>query len=487
MIDFGLSSPPATLYIDGEWVAAKSGETFDVLNPATGELLGRASNGNAVDAQRAVDAATAAFGPWSARTAYDRAAFLDQAYRLMMDRQEEFAQLMTQEQGKPLRMARNEVKYAADFLSWYAEEAKRVYGSTIPSSRVDHRFMVVRQPLGVVAAITPWNYPVSMLTRKIGPAIAAGCTVVLKPAEQTPFCATAVIDLFHELGLPAGVVNLVTTDDPAPVADTMLEAPSVRKLTFTGSTEIGKLLNAKAAKTVKRVSLELGGHAPFIVFADADATLAAKGASLVKFLNTGQACICPNRIYVHRSKVDTFLEVLVSRVAALNPGNGLDEKVTVGPLIDEQSMAKMQRQVADASAKGAQVLIGGNRLTDPGLEQGQFFAPTVLTGVTPEMDIYREETFGPIAPVIPFDDEDEVIAMANDTSFGLAAYLYTTDLSRAIRVSEKLRFGIVGINDINPTQASAPFGGIKESGLGREGGPQGIDEYLDTKLVGITL
>jgi succinate-semialdehyde dehydrogenase/glutarate-semialdehyde dehydrogenase len=487
MIDYGLDTAPASLYINGAWVPASAGGTFDVFNPADGELLGRASDGSAADAQAAVAAADAAFADWSARTAYERASFLEKAHRLMMERLEDFAQLMTREQGKPLKMARNEVRYAADFLSWYSEEAKRVYGTTIPSSKADQRFLVLRQPVGVVSAVTPWNYPVSMITRKVAPAIAAGCTIVLKPAEQTPFCATAVIDLFHEIGLPAGVVNLVTTNDPGPVADVMLESPAVRKLTFTGSTEVGKLLNRKAATTVKRVSMELGGHAPFIVFSDADPVHAAKGAGLVKFLNTGQACICPNRIFVHRSLVDKFLEVLVSRTSNLRAGSGLDEKSAVGPLIDEHSMDKMTRQVADATAKGATVLVGGARLMEEGLDRGQFFAPTVLTGVTPEMDIYYEETFGPIAPVIPFDDDDEVIAMANDTAYGLAAYLYTNNLSRALRVSEKLRFGIIGINDINPTAAAAPFGGVKESGLGREGGPQGIDEYLDSKLVGIGL
>jgi succinate-semialdehyde dehydrogenase/glutarate-semialdehyde dehydrogenase len=482
MIDSGLMQDPASLYIDGGWVPAAAGGTFDVLNPATGELIGRVSNASAKDSQAAVEAASSAFATWSQTTAYERAGFLSKAHVLMMERLEDFAQLMTREQGKPLKMARNEVRYAADFLLWYAEEAKRIYGSTIPSSRADQRFLVQRRPLGVVAAVTPWNYPVSMITRKVAPAIAAGCTIILKP-----FCAAAVFDLFHEIGLPAGVLNLVTTNDPGPAVDILLDAPAVRKLTFTGSTETGKLLNTKAAASVKRVSLELGGHAPFIVFADADPAHAAKGASLVKFLNTGQACICPNRIFVHRSIIEPFIETLVKRVSALKPGNGLDDTSTVGPLIDAPAMAKMQRQVADARDKGARVLVGGERLTSEGYEGGQFFEPTVLTEVTSDMDIYYEETFGPIAAVIPFDDEDEVIRMANDTTYGLAAYVYTKDLSRALRVTERLDFGIVGINDINPTAAAAPFGGIKESGLGREGGPQGIDEYLDTKLVGIGL
>ncbi|HVW43840.1 MAG TPA: NAD-dependent succinate-semialdehyde dehydrogenase [Amycolatopsis sp.] len=479
--------PATTIYLGGEWRAAESGGEFDVSNPADGSSLGAASDGSAADARRAVDAATQAFESWSRSTAYERAGYLERAHALMLERAEDLAVLMTKEQGKPLKAARNEVRYAADFLSWYAEEAKRVYGSTIPSSRAGHRFLTMRQPVGVVAAITPWNYPMSMITRKVAPAIAAGCTIVLKPAEQTPLCAVAVFQALHDAGVPAGVVNLVTTSDPGPVADVMLDDPAVRKLTFTGSTEVGMMLGAKAAKTVKRVSLELGGHAPFLVFGDSDPERAAKGLSLVKFLNTGQACISPNRVFVQRELVDDFLGVLVQRVNGMRAGSGLDKNVTIGPLIDDAAMAKMQRQVTNAAEHGAKVLAGGERLTDGGLADGKFFAPTVLANVTPEMDIYYEETFGPIAPVIAFDDEDEAIRMANDTTYGLAAYLYTENLSRAFRVSEALRFGIVGINDINPTSAAAPFGGTKQSGLGREGGPQGIEEYLDTKLVGISL
>jgi succinate-semialdehyde dehydrogenase/glutarate-semialdehyde dehydrogenase len=347
--------------------------------------------------------------------------------------------------------------------------------------------MVLHQPVGVVGAVTPWNYPISMLTRKIGPALAAGCTVVLKPAQQTPLCAVEVFRILHEVGIPAGVVNLVTADRARIVGDEFLANPAVRKLTFTGSTEVGKRLAQGAAAQIKRVSLELGGHAPFIVFPDADPAHAARGASLVKFLNTGQACICPNRIFVHRSIAAEFLSVLADRVGRLKAGNGLDEGVTIGPLIDDGALAKMDEHVSDAVAKGATLVCGGQRLTGEAYDAGTFFAPTVLTDVTPEMVIYREETFGPIAPVILFDDEDEVVRMANDTDYGLAAYLYTKDISRAIRVSEALRFAIVGVNDINPTSAAAPFGGMKESGLGREGGQEGIVEYLETKLVGISV
>jgi succinate-semialdehyde dehydrogenase/glutarate-semialdehyde dehydrogenase len=476
-----------SLYLDGAWKEAASGRTFEVTDPATGVVIGRVADADAQDAADAVDAAAAAFDGWAAQTAYHRAEILLTAHRLMLERAEDLAELMTREQGKPLRMARNEVKYGADFLLWFAEEAKRVYGSTIPSSRADQRFTVLRQPVGVVAAITPWNYPISMITRKVGAALAAGCTLVLKPAEQTPLCAAAMFEIFAAAGVPAGVVNLVTTSRPAEVGNVLLDSPLVRKLTFTGSTQVGKALAARATATMKRVSLELGGHAPFLVFADADPAHAAKGAALVKFLNTGQACICPNRIYVQRGIFDEFLTAFTARVEALRAGSGLTKGVTIGPLIDADAMAKMERQVADARAKGARVLTGGERLRGEAYDDGQFFAPTVLADVTREMDIYREETFGPIAAVIAFDDEAEALALANDTTYGLASYVYTNDISRATRVSEALRFGIVGINDINPTAAAAPFGGSKESGLGREGGSQGLDDYLETKLIGLSV
>ena len=475
------------MYIDGTWTSAASGKTFASFNPANGEKIGEIPDGGALDAKAAIEAAARAFPSWSNATAYQRSSYLMRAWQLMLERKEDLARRMTLEQGKPLKAARNEVQYGADFLLWYAEEAKRVYGATIPSAREDQRFLALRQPVGVVAAITPWNYPMSMLTRKIAPALAAGCTIVLKPAEATPLCAIDIFNLLHDAGLPKGVVNLVTGSDPAPIGEVFLSHPEVRKITFTGSTEVGKRIAANAAAGLKRVSMELGGHAPFIVCADADPVHAAKGASLVKFLNTGQACISPNRFLVHRSHVDAFVGEFKSRIAKMKAGSGFDDSVSIGPLIDQDSLAKVDRQVKDAAAKGAAIVCGGQRLEANGLDKGFFFAPTLLSGVTPEMAIYREETFGPVAPVIPFDSEEEALAMANDTHYGLAAYVYTPNLSRAMKLFEGLRFGIIGINDINPTSAAAPFGGMKESGLGREGGREGIAEYLETKLGGFAV
>jgi succinate-semialdehyde dehydrogenase/glutarate-semialdehyde dehydrogenase len=473
------------MYVNGEWL--RDGPTFSVHNPATGETLGEVFDGNAEHAQQAIKAAEQAQDSWAGETAYKRSELLARAHGLMLERQAALANLMTREQGKPLKAAMNEVKYAADFLLWFAEEAKRIYGETIPSARADQRFLVHKQAVGVVAAITPWNYPISMLTRKLGPALAAGCTVVLKPAESTPLCAMAVFDILHEVGFPPGVANLVTTSDPKPIGDVFCTHPSVRKLTFTGSTAVGKHLAQAAAPQLKRVSMELGGHAPFIVFDDADPVHAAKGVSLVKFLNTGQACISPNRIFVQRRILEPFLDTLQERVGKLRAGNGLDPANSIGPLINEAAIAKVDRQVQDAIAKGATLLSGGARLSDGELANGHFYGATLLSNISADMLIYREETFGPVAAVVPFDDDDDVIAMANDTRYGLAAYVYTQNLARALRTFEQLQFGIIGINDINPTSAAAPFGGMKESGLGREGAREGIEEYLETKLGGISI
>ena len=475
------------MFINGEWVDAASGATFAVTNPATGERIGEVPDGTAADAQAAIAAADAAFGSWSTTTAYARADLLLRAWEIMNDRADELAELMTTEQGKPLKAARFEVGYGADFLRWFAEEARRISGEWLPSSRADQRFLSVRQPVGVVAAITPWNYPMSMLTRKMGPALAAGCTMVLKPAEATPLSAKAIFEILAEAGVPAGVMNLVTAADPAPIGDVFTSDSRVKKLTFTGSTAVGKMLAGKAAASLQRVSVELGGHAPFIVYPDADPEQAAKGAAALKFLNSGQACISPNRLYVHRDAADDFVGTLTARIGRLQTGNGMHDGVGVGPLVNDAAVEKVAAQVEDAREKGAGIPVGGYRLTDDGLDAGHFYAPTLLTKVTPDMAVYREETFGPVAPVVIYDDVDQVIEMANDTHYGLAAYVYTQSLKTAIQAFEALRFGIIGINDVNPTSASVPFGGMNDSGLGREGGQEGLDEYLETKTAGISL
>ena len=420
------------MFINGKWKEAVNGEVFDVLNPATGEVIAQVPDGGTRDVSDAIESADRAFPAWSSLTAYQRSHYLYTAWKIMMDRKEDLAGIMTMEQGKPLVAARNEVQYGADFLLWFAEEAKRVYGQTIPSARPDQRFIVLKQPLGVVGAITPWTYPVSMITRKLAPALAAGCTVVLKPAEATPLCAIEMFKIFEAAKIPSGVVNLVTTLDPTHVGDQFVSNPIIRKLTFTGSTRVGKMLAGNAAQHMKRISLELGGHAPFIVYDDADPVHAAKGAVLVKFLNTGQACISPNRLFVPRHMVDDFTQEFASRVNAMKAGNGMDKGVRIGPLVGPEAIAKVENQVKDALEKGAQLITGGKRLTDGPLEKGYFYAPTVLSHVTKEMLIYREETFGPVAPIIAYDPEDDVIEMANDTTYGLAAYVYTKSISRAM-------------------------------------------------------
>jgi succinate-semialdehyde dehydrogenase/glutarate-semialdehyde dehydrogenase len=475
---------PMKMYIGGAWVEAASGERFDVIDPATGELAGSVPNGGAADAKAAIDAAQSAYKGWAALTAQKRSELLYRWYSLVMAQKEELARLLTREQGKPLAEARGEIEYGASFILWYAEEAKRVYGQTVPASAPDKRILVVQQPVGVVGAITPWNFPNAMITRKVAPALAAGCTVVLKPAEQTPLSALALAELAEEAGIPAGVFNVVT-GDPVAIGRAMLDDFRVRKISFTGSTEVGKLLMRESAETMKRLSLELGGHAPFLVFADADLDAAVEGAIASKFRNAGQTCICANRFIVEASVAEEFGRRLAAAVAKLKVGNGFEDGVSVGPLIDQAALEKVERHVSDAVQRGARVLTGGRRLSE--FRTGYFYAPTVLEGVTPEMLVCQEETFGPVAPIIPFTTEEEAIRLANDTRYGLAAYAYTRDLGRAFRVAEGLEYGIVGLNDGRPSTAQAPFGGFKESGLGREGGPWGIQAFLEVKYISLGL
>jgi succinate-semialdehyde dehydrogenase/glutarate-semialdehyde dehydrogenase len=479
-----LTSDTYGLLIDGEWSAAASGATYAVDNPATGQTLTSVADAGAAEAHAAIDAAATALSGWAATPAPARAAILRRVAELMLERRERLATIMTLEQGKPLTEARGEITYAASFLTWFAGEAERIYGMTIPASAAHKRIFVLRQPVGVTALITPWNFPAAMLTRKLGPALAAGCTTVCKPAEQTPLSALALGRLFVEAGTPPGVVNILTCSDPVPVADVLLEDVRVRKISFTGSTEIGKLLMRRSADTLKRVSLELGGNAPFLAFDDADFAAAVDGAIASKFRNAGQTCVCANRIFVQRGIYERFAEAFSARVARMKVGNGLEADTLIGPLIDTAAMEKVSGHVADATARGAQVLVGGSPYD---LGGGTFWSPTVLVHADPEMLVAREETFGPVAPLIPFDDEDEAVQLANATPFGLAAYFFTRDVGRVMRVAEGLEFGIIGANDPIPSTAQAPFGGIKQSGIGREGGPTGIDEYLDTKFLSLGL
>jgi succinate-semialdehyde dehydrogenase/glutarate-semialdehyde dehydrogenase len=460
---------------------ATSTRVFAVHNPATLAHLADVPDATAADTRAAIARAAATLGAWAATPAPTRARILRGAESLMLDRIDALARTLTAEGGKPLGEARGEIVYAASFFGWFAGEAERIYGRTIPASTPGKRLLAVRQPVGVVGAITPWNFPAAMVTRKVAPALAAGCTVVLKPAEQTPLTALAIAGLLIEAGLPEDILTVVPTSDPVPFGAEMLTNPAVRKITFTGSTDVGKYLMREAAASVKRVTLELGGHAPFIVFADADLDAAAAGAIASKFRNAGQTCVCANRFYVHASVADAFLARLTPLVASLSVGDGSREGVAVGPLIDAAGVAKAERHVQDAVAHGAHVLAGGARAPEAGA--GYFFQPTVLAGTRDDMLVMREETFGPVAPVATFTTDDEVIARANRGPFGLAAYLYTRDLSRAWRAAEQLEYGIVGVNDPLPSTAQAPFGGFKESGLGREGGTEGMDAFLETKYI----
>jgi len=479
-----IDSMNARMYVGGQWISANDGATFNVTSPNNKEVVGVVPNGGANETKQAIDAAQDAFVSWSKLTAYKRAEFLLKIRDLMMQYKEELAIIMSTEMGKVYAESCGEVNYAASFFEWFAEEGKRVYGETIPASADNKRLLVIKQPVGVVAAITPWNFPLAMLTRKLGPALAAGCTAIVKPAPQSPLTALAFAKITEMAGLPHGVVNIVT-GDAQPISDEIFSHPSIKKVSFTGSTGVGKLLVKKSSERLIKLSLELGGHAPFIVFDDADLEKAAAGALASKFRNAGQTCVCANRIYVQRNVADKFAEILTDKVKALQVGNSLNRDAQIGPLVNEGGLEKVQRHVTDAVAKGAKVLCGGKLASD--IDAGYYYEPTVLGDVNDEMLVMFEETFGPVAPVVVFDIVDEIIARANQTPFGLAAYLYTNKLDQAIQVAEALQFGIVGLNDAVPSTAQAPFGGIKESGFGREGGHQGIEEYLSLKYISIQI
>ena len=463
--------------IGGEWLKA-TGARLEIRNPANAALVGSVPSFGAAETRRAIEAAEAAFGPWKAKTAAERAKILKRWFELMMENQEDLAQLMTAEQGKPLAEARGEIAYAASFIEWFAEEARRVHGELIPSPLPDRRLIVIKQPVGVCAAITPWNFPAAMITRKAAPALAAGCTMVVKPAEQTPLSALALAWLGQQAGIPPGVLNIVT-GEPVASGGELTSSPKVLKLSFTGSTEVGRLLMAQCAPTIKKMSLELGGNAPFIVFEDADLDAAVAGAMVSKYRNAGQTCVCANRFLVQESVREAFAEKLAAAVAALKVGDGTEEGVTQGPLIDPPALAKVEELLADAVGKGARVVCGGKRHA----RGATFFEPTVVVGVTPAMRMAREEIFGPVAPIYSFKDEADAVRMANDTEFGLAAYFYSRDIARVWRVAEALDYGMVGINSGLISNEVAPFGGVKQSGLGREGSRHGIEEYLEIKYL----
>ncbi len=465
-------------YVDGRWIDADDGSRLDVVNPSTGAKLTTVPKLGAAETSRAVDAAAAAWPAWRELLAGERSNLLRGWFDLMTAHQEDLARIMTAEQGKPIAEARNEVAYAAAFVEWFAEEAKRTYGETIPHHQPDKRIVVIKQPVGVVAAITPWNFPAAMITRKVAPALAAGCPVVIKPASQTPLSALALAVLADRAGIPRGVVNVVT-GSARDIGGELTTSPIVRKLTFTGSTEVGKVLIAQSAATVKKVSMELGGNAPFIVFDDADLDAAVEGTVASKFRNTGQTCVCANRIYVQDKVHDVFADKLADAVSALKVGDGMEDGVEQGPLIDSAAVVKVEQHIAEATAKGARIVVGGRRHK----LGGTFFEPTILTRVTQEMLVARDETFGPLAPLFRFSRDEDVVAMANDTEFGLAAYFYARDIGRIWRVAERLEYGIVGINTGVVSTEVAPFGGVKESGIGREGSHHGIEEFMELKYL----
>ncbi|MEX3977533.1 NADP-dependent succinate-semialdehyde dehydrogenase [Paraburkholderia sp. EG287A] len=465
-------------FINGEWQGAEDGATFEVKNPATGAVIGTVPRMGAAETRRAIAAANAAWPAWRAKTAKERSSILRKWHDLMMENADDLALILTTEQGKPLAEAKGEIGYAASFLEWFAEEGKRIYGDTIPTPANDKRIVVTKEPVGVCAAITPWNFPAAMITRKVGPALAAGCPIVLKPAEATPFSALALAVLAERAGVPRGVFSVVT-GDPKAIGGELTSNPTVRKLSFTGSTPVGRLLMSQCASTVKKVSLELGGNAPFIVFEDADLDAAVAGAIASKYRNSGQTCVCTNRFYVHDAVYDAFAAKLRDAVEKLKVGLGTEAGVTQGPLINEAAVLKVESHIEDALAKGAQVTTGGKRHA---LGHG-FFEPTILTGVTPAMKVARDETFGPLAPLFRFSSDEDVIRMANDTEFGLAAYFYSRDIGRVWRVAEALEYGMVGINTGLISNEVAPFGGVKQSGLGREGSHYGVDDYVVIKYM----
>jgi succinate-semialdehyde dehydrogenase/glutarate-semialdehyde dehydrogenase len=462
----------------GEWIDADTRETIPVLNPATGEQIGTVPMCGTEETQRAIAAAEAAQREWAARPAKERTAILRKLNDLMLANQDDLALIMTAEQGKPLTESKGEIAYAASFIDWFADEARRVYGDTIPAPSADRRILALKQPIGVTAAITPWNFPTAMLTRKAGPALAAGCAMVVKPATQTPFSALAFAELAQRAGLPKGLLS-VLTGSASKIGGELTRNPTVRKLTFTGSTEVGRMLMKQSADTIKKLSLELGGNAPFIVFDDADIDAAVEGAMVSKYRNTGQTCVCANRIYVQKGVLAAFTDKLVAKVRSLKVGNGVEPGVTQGPLIDDKAVAKVEEHVADAVAKGGKVLTGGRRHA----LGGRFYEPTVVAGATRDMLVAHEETFGPLAPVFAFETEAEAIALANDTEFGLASYFYSRDIGRIMRVAEQLECVMVGVNTGLISTAEAPFGGVKQSGLGREGSKYGLDEFLEIKYV----
>lgn len=466
-------------YINGSWTAGGATKTFDVLNPATGEVLASLPDMGAAETREAIDAAYAAQPAWAARPAKERAGILRKWHDLMVAHADELAAILTAEMGKPFPEARGEILYAAAYVEWYAEEAKRIYGETIPAPSSDKRMIVIKQPVGVVGTITPWNFPAAMITRKIAPALAVGCAVVSKPAEQTPLSALALAVLAEQAGIPAGVFNVIVGENGPAIGKELCGNDKVRKISFTGSTEVGRILMRQCADQIKKISLELGGNAPFIVFDDADLDAAVEGALASKYRNAGQTCVCANRLYVQSGVYDAFAAKLAAKVETMAVGDGFKAGVTIGPLIDEQGLSKVESHVADAVSRGARILTGGKRVEGA----GTFFTPTVLTGVTREMKVAREETFGPVAPLFRFDTVEDVIAQANDTEFGLAAYFFAGDLKKVWRVAEALEYGMVGINTGLMSTETAPFGGIKQSGLGREGSRHGADDYLEMKYL----